>query len=76
MDTVTTPRSEGSSENLLYLSEKPLNHSEIIRNEVIFTDKAELLKFASILSALKESSTYCIAAPKSALAPDENLLEI
>ena len=76
IDTVSTPRSEAASENLLYLSGKPRNYSEKIRDEVIATDEGEIRRLSALLGSLRDTSTYCIAAPRSTLAGEEIILEI
>lgn len=76
MDPVSTPRSRASSENLLYLSGKSQNYPELIRREVVGTDKNELMELLSVIARLKDTSTYCIAANRSLIDDEEFILEI
>jgi Zn-dependent M16 (insulinase) family peptidase len=76
MDTVSTPRSDASSANLLYLSNKPENHTEIIRQQILSTDIGEIKRLISILASLEMSSTYCIALSEDPPSDCEAILEI
>ena len=75
-DTVSTPRSQAGTENLYYLSGKPDDYSALVREEIISTDREELSRLVEIFKSLKKSSTYCVAAPRSMLADEKNILEV
>lgn len=66
-DTVTTPRSEGSAANLLYLSGKAYEDKVRVRREILSTTADELARLSDILRRLTESSTVTVAAPKEVL---------
>ena len=78
MDPVSTPRSRAASAMTLYLTGKGNDYMKKMREDILKTDKDELIRLSCILEELASSSTWCIAAPGNILnrAEADKILEI
>ena len=78
IDTVNTPRSEGSSANITHLSGKTYEDKLKVRREILSTSLDDLARISGILKQLTPHSTVTIAAPRDVLEKMgiERILEI
>ena len=67
IDTVSTPRSEGGSANILHLSGKTHEDKVKVRRQILSTTKEGLMRISDILRRFSECSTVTVAAPREVL---------
>lgn len=66
-DTVSTPRSDGATATILYLSDRTFDDVARIRRESIEVTNEELSRLSGILKRLSTSSTFTVVAPRNVL---------
>ena len=67
IDTVSTPRSDGSSANITHLSGKTHADKVRVRKEILNTSLDDLKKLTIALKDLSKTSTFTIAASRETL---------
>lgn len=71
LETVTTPRTEGDTENIHYLSGKTREDILKLRSEALGTENADLLRAADVIEKATETATWVIAGPRDVLEAAE-----
>ncbi len=66
-DTVSTPRSSSLAATVLFLNGLERDYKERVREEMLATDKEELMMLCDIIERALESSAVCITAPEKLL---------
>lgn len=77
-DTVSTPRSSSLAATVLFLNGLGNDYRERVREEMLATDKEELMMLCDIIEKALKSSAVCITAPEKLLEglADLKLLDI
>lgn len=75
-DTVNTPRSSAANAVSMYLSGKDESFLNKCRQEILNTDKGEIIRLSYVLDKVLENSALCLAGPKDLLRDQDAILEI